>query len=512
MVSGTDATGSEGDTREVRGVLAAGTCLRSYEVVSVLGQGAFGVTYRARDTQLGRDVAIKEYLPTALALREGRTTVVPRSTEHAQEFVRGRERFLEEARTLARFEGTPGIIPVYDFLEANGTAYMVMALARGITLERLLRSEGPLPQVIVERLLFPLLDGLEKVHGSGFLHRDIKPANIIVDARGGPILIDFGAARAAIAGGSTTPTAIFTPGFAAAEQFTSSTLGPWTDIYGLAATLYTAITGTVPPRAIDRLFDDRYQPLAALRPAGFAPALLSALDAALAVRANQRPQSIASWRSMLSDAPPSSVEPASGEATAKAAAPGGARRDGLARPDGHEQSGVSGRESRRGQDDGKGRPAEAGRGITRRGTRVRKAVWIASLLLSTGAVLWVLGLVQPPEASLSCLLSGLTAPEGDACHAARPAPASACDREKSLRSLAGDQSTSISFTNDGAEAVRLYWLDYNGDRVPYGTVAPGTTVLRQTYVTHPWVVADTSDKCRAIYLPAPEPRHVVVGR
>jgi serine/threonine protein kinase len=107
---------------------------------------------------------------------------------------------------------------------------MVMALARGITLDRLLRSEGPLPPVIVERLLFPLLDGLEKVHRTGFLHSDIKPGNIIVDARGSPILIDFGAARAAIASGSAPPTAIFTPGFAAAEPFTSSTLGPPTDI------------------------------------------------------------------------------------------------------------------------------------------------------------------------------------------------------------------------------------------------------------------------------------------
>jgi serine/threonine protein kinase len=121
MMPGADATAGEGDAREVRGVLAAGTYLRSYEVVSVLDQGTFGVTYRARDTQLGREVAIKEYLPTTLALREGRTTVVPRSTEHAEEFIRGKERFIEEARTLAKFEGTPGIIPVYDFLHGDGS-------------------------------------------------------------------------------------------------------------------------------------------------------------------------------------------------------------------------------------------------------------------------------------------------------------------------------------------------------------------------------------------------------
>src|SRR6185295_2272221 len=112
MMLGADVTGSEGDTVKARGVLAAGTYLRSYQIVSVLGQGAFGVTYRARDTKLGRAVAIKEYLPTALALREGPITVVPRSTELAEEYTYGRERFLEEARTLAKFERTPGIIPV----------------------------------------------------------------------------------------------------------------------------------------------------------------------------------------------------------------------------------------------------------------------------------------------------------------------------------------------------------------------------------------------------------------
>ena len=502
MVAGSDASAGEDETREERGVLPAGTRLRSYEVLSVLGQGAFGVTYLARDTQLGRDVAIKEYLPTTLALREGRTTVVPRSTEHAEEFVRGRERFLEEARTLAKFEGTPGIVRVHDFLEANGTAYMVMALVRGVTLDRLLRSEGPLPPAIIEQLLFPLLNGLEEVHRTGFLHRDIKPANIIVDARGSPILIDFGAARAAMPGESTAPTAIFTPGFAAAEQFTSSTLGPWTDIYGLAATLYYVITGKAPPRAIDRLFEDRYKPLAILRPVGFTLPLLSALDSALAVRADQRPQTIASWRSMFSDTAPSSIEPASSDLTIKTAEPSEGRRDLTAESSANQQSETSAQEHPRGQ-------AEAARKMTRQGKWVRRVVWIVSLLFTTGAALWIFGIVQPPGASLPCLL-GLT--DGGTCQAAGFAQTSECDREKSLRSLAGDQSTSISFTNDGGEPVRLYWLDYNGDRVPYETLAPGATVQRQTYVTHPWIVADTSDKCRAIYLPATEPRHVVVGR
>src|SRR5215813_5499547 len=251
-------------------VLPAGTTLRGYELKSILGQGAFGITYRARDVTLGRDVAVKEYLPTTLALREGRTTVLPRSPEHAEQFAWGRERFLEEARTLARLDRTPAIVRVYDFFEANGTAYMVMGLVEGENLNKRLLREGRLTPEAAERVLFPLLDGLEEVHAIGFLHRDIKPANVMVDARGRPTLIDFGAARAAMAGRSTTMTAIFTPGYAAAEQYTSAALGPWTDIYGVAATMAHAITGKIPPSSIERIIKDTYEPLSELKPEGFA--------------------------------------------------------------------------------------------------------------------------------------------------------------------------------------------------------------------------------------------------
>jgi serine/threonine protein kinase len=155
--------------------LPAGTRLRTFDIVSVLGQGAFGITYLARDTQLQREVAIKEYLPAALAVRDSGTAVTPRSTEHVAEFMWGRDRFLDEARTLARLGNVPSIVRVHDFLEANGTAYMVMALAEGETLQRKLRSEGRLASPAVNALLRPLLNGLEQVHAIGFLHRDISP-------------------------------------------------------------------------------------------------------------------------------------------------------------------------------------------------------------------------------------------------------------------------------------------------------------------------------------------------
>jgi serine/threonine protein kinase len=289
-------TKSDSEHHELHGTLPPGTRLRNYELISVLGQGAFGITYLARDTLLGRELAIKEYLPTSLALREGGTTVVPRSTQLAEDFVWGRERFLDEARTLVTLESVPAVVRVYDYLEANGTAYMVMALARGETLEQRLRREGSLPAPIVERLLHRLLEGLEQVHTTGFLHRDIKPANIILDAKNNPTLIDFGASRASMAGRTTAMTAVFTPRYAAAEQHTSDEQGPWTDIYGLSVTLYCAVAGRPPPSAVERILNDRYQPLTELKPAGFPHEMLRGIDSGLAVRAADRPQSIAAWR------------------------------------------------------------------------------------------------------------------------------------------------------------------------------------------------------------------------
>ena len=285
--------------------LPAGARIGKYKIVAVLGQGSFGITYRARDTQLDRDVAIKEYLPTAFAVREPDSMVLPRSTHVAEDFRWGRDRFLAEARTLARFEKTPSIVNVHDFLEANGTAYMVMWLVSGETLEARLKRDGCLTQPALEQLLHPLLDGLEQVHAADFLHRDIKPANILVDDKGQPVLIDFGASRAALQGRTQALTAVYTPGYAAFEQFTSAKQGPWTDIYSLGATLYHCVTGAQPPSAIERLQDDVMVPAAAAGKGRYAASLLAAIDAALKLRAADRPQGIAAWRRTLPGAPPS---------------------------------------------------------------------------------------------------------------------------------------------------------------------------------------------------------------
>src|SRR5258708_13775164 len=187
---------------------------------------------------------------------------------------------------------------------------MVMQVRHGETLESRLKRSGPLKPAEIDRILWPLLDGLEQVHNAGFLHRDIKPANILLDDAGNPTLIDFGASRAAIAGRSTALTAIFTPGYAAAEQMTSAKQGPWTDIYGLSATLYHAIPGQTPPSAFDRMLDDAYQPLPELNPAAFAAGVLAGVEAGLAVAAPDRPQSIPGCPPLLApSAPPHADSP-----------------------------------------------------------------------------------------------------------------------------------------------------------------------------------------------------------
>ena len=297
--------------------LRVGQAVGRYRIAAVLGRGGFGITYRALDAELGREVALKEYLPAALAVRQDGTTVVPISTSAAQDYAWGRDRFVAEGRTLAALHRVPGIVLVHDFLEANGTAYLVMELLGGQTLQERVARHGPLDAAAFDRLLQPLLDGLEQVHAAGFLHRDIKPANILLDQQGQPTLIDFGASRAAVAGRSQAMTAVFTPGYAAVEQFTAATQGPWTDIYGLAATLHFAITGSAPPNAVDRMLDDSYTPLLQVT-SSIAPGARAAIDAGLAVRAADRPQSIAAWRAMYAGSsvkPAATVQPGAAQAT-----------------------------------------------------------------------------------------------------------------------------------------------------------------------------------------------------
>jgi len=294
--------------------------LHEYRIERVLGHGGFGITYLATDSSLRKKVAVKEYLPAQFAIRAEGATVMPRTRRVADDYRWGLDRFLEEARTLARFRHV-NIVPVLRFFEANGTAYIVMEYEEGRSLASLLSGPGRLSASRIRTLLEGLMDGLARVHAAGFLHRDIKPSNIIVRSDGTPVLIDFGAARQALLRGGATLTSIVTPRYAPLEQYQADAeQGPWTDIYALAAVARHAITGEAPPEAPGRVRKDPCQPLIDSDVDGYSELFLSAVDHGLAVHPEDRPQTIAAWRQSMGPPPAdAAVLDDLGEATPAAA-------------------------------------------------------------------------------------------------------------------------------------------------------------------------------------------------
>ncbi len=280
--------------------LPQGTRIRDFEFHQVLGSGGFGITYLGLNINLDIPVAIKEYLPADLATREQDLSVVPQTAQAASDFQWGLERFLDEARTLARFRH-PNIVGVHHFFEAHSTAYIVMDHVKGEDLSAYLTRKGTLSEDELKGILYPLLDGLEEVHRADFLHRDIKPGNIVLrDSDGSPVLLDFGAARQAIGAKSRSITSIVTPGYAPIEQYSSrGDQGPWTDLYALGGVCYRALTGQVPDDAMDRIRDDPLIPVSQRCAGQVSGDFLSAIDKALSVDERNRPQNIGNWREEL---------------------------------------------------------------------------------------------------------------------------------------------------------------------------------------------------------------------
>jgi formylglycine-generating enzyme required for sulfatase activity len=273
----------------------------SYRIMRVVGSGGFGITYEAADINLGTTVAIKEYYPFDYGERAATMSVRPRSDRHQRTFEWGRANFLQEARTLARFEHS-SIVRVMRVFEANSTAYMVMRFEQGKSFEGWLKALGRLPtQEELDRIVGPLLDALETLHTAGFVHRDIAPDNIIVRADGTPVLLDFGAARRAVAEMSQALTGVVKAGYSPQEQYTSDgrQQGPWTDVYALGGTLYRAVAGRAPDEATLRFDDDRMPPAVVVGKGKFRAGFLSGIDTCLEVRHSQRPRSVAALRPML---------------------------------------------------------------------------------------------------------------------------------------------------------------------------------------------------------------------
>lgn len=291
---------------KLRNSLRPGHTLHWYRIEKILGQGGFGITYLAYDSNLDQHVAIKEYLPMELAVREGDFSVYPASHAQDERYRWGLDRFLAEARTLAKFRH-PAIVRVLSVFEANNTAYMVMEYQEGRSLQQLLEQRRTLPEPELAAIVRPLLDGLDIIHATGFIHRDIKPSNIFVHADGHPVLLDFGSARQALGEQTQTLTSVVSPGYAPFEQYYSrgDRQGPWTDIYGLGATLYRAISGLQPMAAIDRseailkAERDVFVSAAELGEGRYSPTFLGAVDAALHFNEKKRPQTVAEWRALF---------------------------------------------------------------------------------------------------------------------------------------------------------------------------------------------------------------------
>ena len=288
---------------ESRLVLPVNTVLDdSYRILRVVGSGGFGITYEAEDIGLGTVVAIKEYYPLDFGDRDdGTMSVRPKSDRHKQSFEWGRSNFLQEARTLARFEH-PSIVRVTRVFAANSTAYMVMRFEVGLSYLDWLASVGrPPTQEELDAVTAPLLDALQVMHAADFLHRDIAPDNIIIRADGTPVVLDFGAAGRANAGLSHSLNGIVKAGYSPHEQYASDTnlQGPWSDIYALGATLYLAVTGRTPEEATLRAIDDRMPSAVVSAKGRYRGDFLAAIDACLTVRYADRPQSVAQLRQLL---------------------------------------------------------------------------------------------------------------------------------------------------------------------------------------------------------------------
>ncbi|RHK40125.1 serine/threonine protein kinase [Anaerobutyricum hallii] len=230
-----------------------------YTIEGVLGQGGFGITYLGIDELHEKKVAIKEFFPQGIVTRniEYEDTVTVTFVGEKANYEKGKERFLKEARTMAKFSKDEGIVKALDFFEINNTAYIVMEYLEGITLKQYLRENQRIaPEDLIE-LLVPLIESLDEIHSQGMIHRDISPDNIMVLPDGRIKLMDFGAARDYTEFGEKSLSIVLKPGYAPPEQYqTHGIQGPWTDIYALCATMYKCITGENPPDAIERVMDD----------------------------------------------------------------------------------------------------------------------------------------------------------------------------------------------------------------------------------------------------------------
>ncbi|TAN48110.1 MAG: serine/threonine protein kinase [Methylococcaceae bacterium] len=281
--------------------LQANTPLDDYVIERPLSCGGFSLVYLARRTADQQQVAIKEYFPRKLATRSDELIITPNDAEAARAFTRGRQHFLEEAKVLAKLKH-PNILDVQSFFQCNGTAYLVMSFCYGRNLaDYLTEKQGRLSGVFLLNLFRSLLDGVYAIHKAGLLHLDIKPQNILIRPGGSPLLLDFGAVQPYPNTRTWSPGKVLTKGFSPIEQYSSrhGNIGPWSDIYALGATMRSCLDSKAPPASTQRLESDSLPPAATAYHPPYPLPLLQAIDWAMAVVLDQRPQTIEELRYLL---------------------------------------------------------------------------------------------------------------------------------------------------------------------------------------------------------------------
>ena len=285
--------------------LPPGTVLREWRLEQVLGVGGFGIVYRGRGIYFDELVAIKEYFPSSISDRLDGDTVVPSGSDAEEVHALGLKKFVEEAKllwNLSKPTRHPNIVSVRSLFEIHGTAYMVMDFEDGISLSQMLKDGKRFTESTLLALLRPIAEGLERAHRVGVLHRDIKPANILVSTDGRPVLIDFGSARFDSGTATSTKVTFHTPPYAAIEQYVKTyEQGPWTDIYALGVALHECVTGEKPPEVLERLHGGLGTPLVDGDWPGYSRSFLRAVDTAMIIRPNERPQTISQWLAMFDE-------------------------------------------------------------------------------------------------------------------------------------------------------------------------------------------------------------------
>ncbi len=286
---------------QVNQPLPPGYQLENYRIERQLAAGGFSIVYLAYDEH-DTPVAIKEYLPNSLALRMEGNILPTIPEEHRTTFRHGMKCFFEEGRALAHLNHI-NVVRVLNFFRANETVYMVMQYERGRTLqEHIYKHKGEIREAFIRNVFARLLNGLREVHTHKLLHLDIKPANIYLRIDGNPVLLDFGAARQALEGAEPNLRPMYTPGYAAPEQYKApDQLGPWTDIYAVGASMYACLGGTVPQAAIDRLASDNFVPAATQWAGKYSRQLLDTIDWCLDLDYVERPLSVFQLQKVLTE-------------------------------------------------------------------------------------------------------------------------------------------------------------------------------------------------------------------